>query len=331
LDKAVFPQVEIKMTVENVGSEESYDVGTTSTEAGGPRTSRFAMPPATTLRASGTSPIGVGSPAAPFDLNNMSRKTASLFALFQAMSAATAPSYRPPANPLDTPRVGGINESRVWVGQGLQQLGQEPNSHHCMREFVSKGTKEMIALGKIKEFCKAGLKDTGPKFSFSYEKEIQPLVPCIKAIQEHIEQCGLEGVFIIVTAAGTSINMFKYPALASIDIIQTWILDLTTHGVHNGIGGRHPICKFDAMNLSLSCKAIFNSCFLLLQDEINCMIPLPQDQSGPWVCYEVVQLVAILVPSEAVSFIIFLLRLRRMAYNSFPIVNQYYLRAFLWF
>jgi hypothetical protein len=152
----------------------------------------------------------------------------------------------------------------------------------------------MIALGKIKEFCKAGLKETGPKFSLSHEKEIQPLVPCIKAIQDHMEQCGLEGVFIIVTAVGTTINMFKYPAHASIDIIQTWILDLTTHGVHNGSGGRHPICKFDAMNLSLSGKAIFNSCSPLLQDEINRKLPLPQDRTSPWVYYEVVQLVATL-------------------------------------
>jgi hypothetical protein len=109
-----------------------------------------------------------------------------------------------------------------------------------------------------------------------------------------MEQCGLEGVFIIVPPAGTSINRFKFAALASIDIIQTWILDLTTHGVHNGIGGRHPICKFGAMNLSLSGKAILNSCSPLLQDEINRKIPLPQDQSGPRVYYEVVQLVATL-------------------------------------
>jgi hypothetical protein len=37
-----------------------------------------------------------------------------------------------------------------------------------------------------------------------------------------------------------------------------------------------------------------------------------------------------LVPSEDDSSIIFLLGLRRMAYNSFPIVSQYFLRAFLW-
>jgi hypothetical protein len=283
------------MTVETVGSEESSDVEATPTAAGSSRGSRFPMPPAVnTPRTGSTSPIGEGSPGTAFDLNNMSNETASLFAMFRAMAAATAHPYRPPANQLETPRVGGINKSGVWVGQGLQQLGQEPNSHHCMREFTSEGTKEMIALGKIKEFCKAGLKETGPKFSLSHEKEIQPLVPCIKAIQEHMEQCGLEGVFIIVTASGTPINMFKYPALASIDIIQTWILDLTTHGVHNGTGGRHPICKFDAMNLSLSGKAIFNSCSPLLQDEINRKLPSPQDQTGPRVYYEVVQLVATL-------------------------------------
>jgi hypothetical protein len=257
-------------TVEAVGSDESSDAGGgTPTAAGGPRTSRFPLPP--TPRTGGTSPSGAGSPGgtgdtspveedpagATFDLNNMSRETAGLFAMFRAMAAATAHPYRPPANQLDPPRVGGINKSGVWAGQGLQQLGLEPNSHHCMREFTSEGTKEMIALGKIKEFCKAGLKETGPKFSLSHEKDIQPLVLCIKAIQEHMEQCGLEGVFIIIMAAGTSINLFKYPALASIEIIKTWILDLTTLGLHNGCGGRHPICKFDAMNLSLSGKAIF--------------------------------------------------------------------------
>jgi hypothetical protein len=95
------------MTVESVGSEESADVGTTPTSADGPRTSRFPMPPATTPRAGGTSPIGAGSPGATFDVNNMSSKTAALFAMFQAMAAATAHLYRPPANQLD------IQESMV--------------------------------------------------------------------------------------------------------------------------------------------------------------------------------------------------------------------------
>jgi hypothetical protein len=54
-----------------------------------------------------------------------------------------------------------------------------------------------------------------------------------------------------------------------------------TYGVHNGICGPHPICKLDAMNFSLSSKAILNSCSSLLQDEINRKLPLPQDQSGP--------------------------------------------------
>jgi hypothetical protein len=171
------------MTVETVGSEESSEVGATPTAADGPRPSRFPLPP--TPRTGGTSPSGAGSPGGtgntspsgagslggPFDPNNMSSETASLFAMFRAMAAATAHPYRPPANQLATPRVGGINKSGVWVGQGLQQLGLEPNSHHCMREFASEGTKEMIALGKIKEFCKAGLKETGPKFSLSHEKD----------------------------------------------------------------------------------------------------------------------------------------------------------------
>jgi hypothetical protein len=80
------------MTVEIVDSEESADVGTTPTGVDGPRTSRFPMPPATTPQAGGTSPIGAGSPGATFDVKKMSSKTASLFAMFQAMAAATAHS-----------------------------------------------------------------------------------------------------------------------------------------------------------------------------------------------------------------------------------------------
>jgi hypothetical protein len=264
------------MTVETVGSEESSDVETTTpTAAGGTRASRFPMPPATTPRTGSTSPIGEGSPGAAFDLNNMSNETASLFAMFQAMAAATVHPYRPSANQLETPRVGGINKSGVWVGQGLQQLGQEPNSHHCRREFTSEGTKEMIALGKIKEFCKAGLKETGPKFSLSHEKEIQPSFLALRQSTNIWSSVALKEFSLLL-------QLLEPPSIcSSIRLLPVSI-------------GRHPVCKFDAMNLSLSGKAIFNSCSPLLQDEINRKLPLPQDQTGPRVYYEVVQLVAIL-------------------------------------
>jgi hypothetical protein len=232
----------------------------------------------------------------PFDLSNMTTDQETIFSLFQMMAAANAQAYKTPASAITAPRVGGVSKSGAWTGLGMSQAGEEPSSYYCMREFTSEGPKELAALGKIKEHCKAGLslKESGPLFSLSYEKETHPLVSCIKAMLKHIEECGMEGVFMIERMGCEPIHMFKNPAQASLKIINDWILDLTVNGVTDGKGGRHPLCPHDKTNLRTSGQALLNSCSLSLHDEVLRQVPDPKELTGPRVYYEIVQLVATL-------------------------------------
>jgi hypothetical protein len=112
---------------------------------------------------------------------------------------------------------------------------------------------------------------------------------------DHVEECGMEGVFIIIRLGQAPLHMFKKSAQASPALIATWIQDLTVNGVHNGQqGGRLPVCPHDEMNLNLSGTALLNSCTPSLRDEIHRKLPDYPDRSGPRVYYEVIQLVATL-------------------------------------
>jgi hypothetical protein len=100
----------------------------------------------------------------------------------------------------------------------------------------------------------------------------------------------MEGVFIItqLRQAPFLTHMFKNPAQASPNFIETWIQDLTVRGVHNDQGGRLPICPHNALNLSLSGKVFLNSCSQSLHDEVHRKLLDERDRSGPCVYYEVI-------------------------------------------
>ena len=114
------------------------------------------------------------------------------------MTEANARAYKSQATHLTKPRVGGVDSSGVWTGLGLLEAGEEPNSYFCMREFPTQGTKELTALGKIQEHCKSGMKESGILFALSHEKDVKPLILCIKTMLQQLEECGLEGVFMII-------------------------------------------------------------------------------------------------------------------------------------
>jgi hypothetical protein len=132
------------------------------------------------------------------------------FRMMAEDSLHASKSYGPT---LTSPRVGGIDHNGVWTGLGMLEAGEEPNSHNCMRAFTTRGTKELTALGKIHEYCKAGIVDKDVLFALSHEKEVKPLILCIKTLLERIEQCGLEGVFMIVRPTSRDpLHMLKTPA-----------------------------------------------------------------------------------------------------------------------
>ena len=271
-------------------SDESIDHDAASGTMRSPR--GFLLPPNMGARANqddpdeaGTAPVQV--PA--FDFNSLSPEQ-QMFLLHQAMTAGLSR----PVRKLTAPRFGGLDDTGVWTGHGLNdgQVNPEPRTYHCYREFLDTGTKSKYSLGKIREDCMEGLKEKGPHFSLTHEKEAEALIPCIKAAMRFMETNGMDGVFLIVLPSGTTINMFETPALASIDVVKTWVQDLTVDGVHDGRGRRLRVCKYDSVNLSLSGFALLNTCSTLLHDEIVRLIPKQNERTGPRVYYEIIQKMA---------------------------------------
>jgi hypothetical protein len=93
------------------------------------------------------------------------------------------------------------------------------------------------------------------------------VVTVIRSLQEYLKTHGLDPVFNIVTATET-IDMLEHPSLLTKPLIETWLKDLKTDGVHNGQGclmGSTTVKVVDLVGLyfgvylSLSFTAIFYS------------------------------------------------------------------------
>jgi hypothetical protein len=240
------------------------------------------------------SPFGFALPP-NIDQDALSSHEQRKYREFLMMAEANARALRSLGPALDPPRVGGVDANGVWTGQGLLEEGMDPTSYYCLRAFQTQGTKEVTALGKIHEHCKEGMKESGLKFAMAHEKDVQPLVLCIKTFLECTVQCGLEGVYIMITKNAEPLHMLKTPARVTRPMVQAWIKDLTVNGVWDPeTGKRHTVCKYDLMNLRLSGLAVMNSCSQPLKDALIREIPDPKDRTGPRVYLEIIQLVATL-------------------------------------
>ena len=162
-----------------------------------------------------------------------------------------------PAVPtIAAPRVGGTDDTGAWTGKGS---GGGPKSGNCYRQFKTSTINDHKARAPIEAVCRAGLKP--PRiFCQSDESEAKMTIPTIVALQAYAIEHGLESVFCIVQDDGTEINMLETPGLVNLDMVKTWVTDLTVDGVHDGNGGRHAVCPYDRMNLTWSGAAVLNSC-----------------------------------------------------------------------
>jgi hypothetical protein len=201
---------------------------------------------------------------------------------------APAPVVAPVVNP---PRVGGRNHQGFWTGHGLNNEGNSPRTLLCMRYLFKNGLKELNAIGEIELKASKGLKSIpdSPKFSMSSEKDADKVHKCIRQLELFCEQHGLEGVFHIVKPDGTTLNMFKRPALANKTIVLKWIEDLTVNGVYQTTTTRLPLCQFDKICLQLSGQAVLNSCSPDMRETIDRLFPDMKDHQGPRLFVEILQ------------------------------------------
>jgi hypothetical protein len=110
------------------------------------------------------------------------------------------------------------------------------------------------------------------------------IVNSIRALEDHIILCGMEGAFNIIIGGHsglTTLNMLQRPGRVTAAIVDAWCeasLDTGVPRVQSP--GYHPICPHDRTNLLWSAEAVLNSCTEILRQDLKLVIP-PEDRTGP--------------------------------------------------
>lgn len=130
------------------------------------------------------------------------------------------------------------------------------------------------AMKSIQETCRSGQSDENLMFCTQHEPNAKRIVLSLRAMEKLFIEREMEGVFIIKTEDGKSINVFQEPGLiTSMELVDKWCDDLTTKGVWNDNGkSRLLVCPHDLTNLTWSCAALIDSCTESLEDGIAAKI-----------------------------------------------------------
>ena len=165
-----------------------------------------------------------------------------------------------------------------------------PRSKDCMRKFRMDPSKNYQQMSLVETECRKGLGDTGKSlFCMTDEPDAKHIVTTLQNMEEDLQMKGLEGVFIIIKSDGSQINMLKQPGMYTEKDMRTWIKDLTEDGVHDGKGGRLPVCSYDITNLDWGYDAIKNSQSTMMgKHQQNTLKAI--DYHGPGILFAVTQL-----------------------------------------
>ncbi len=199
----------------------------------------LAHTPAPTVDTNTPAAALPGPPSTESLLSQLTPDQLSMIAVLKALNITG--NQGTPRNVLTKPRVGGTTNLGVWTGLGFNDDGLVPRTRDCMRAYYRSTIKEETTLASIHDNCMKGL--VTYKFCLTHERDAHKLYPCVKELQHAMRNGGMEGVFLIVKADGSTIDLFKRPALANEKMIKQWITDLTVNGVHDGHGGRLPVCE----------------------------------------------------------------------------------------
>jgi len=205
--------------------------------------------------------------------------------LLKTMGSSRPPYTRPP---LVKPRVGNIDITGVWTGNGASDLMEEPTSTYCMRTFDADTNKNHQQLAPVQDRCKQGLRDS-PELLFCMpdEPNAGTIVRSIQALEDHLTLCGMEGVFTLIQATPSgleTLNMLQSPGRVTTEIVDAWCKAVMTDGIprveDDGSLGLHPICPHDRTNMLWSAAAVLNSCTETLRQDLKLLIP-PTVRTGP--------------------------------------------------
>lgn len=199
--------------------------------------------------------IGVANSDGSFTLS--AKALMDLLMASKTPATLSNPTYPSP----QVPRVGGVNRLGAWTGLGTLDEGQDPRSPNCMRAFQADPLKEHQALKPVVEACIEGITEDNMQFCLSNEPNADRICMCIRNIEANFQDLGMEPIYDISLKRGETINMLQEPGLLTDDIVDTWIKDLTIIGVWDPVNNaRLPACEYDLRNMTMSGKALLNSC-----------------------------------------------------------------------
>ena len=234
------------------------------------------------------------SPAGVIDNNALAQilltmqvQGSAIESLLQAAGKRSVPQFV-------KPRVGGIDTTGVWTGQGSKGDCDVPRSDWCYRDsFSSCPIKASDFMSKKREYIKGGLPKSGSPLLFSSPEEpnSDQFVAVLRALEELVTETGQDGIYTITFKDETTINMFQEPGLVSPEILDKWIDDLTNKGAYgqdptSGNWVRLPVCDFDNKCLAISEGQILNSCTEGLKQRIRDALATGTG-NGPRALYEV--------------------------------------------
>ena len=160
------------------------------------------MPSKPTTRSSATktprstyprpSPIMTQAPSPPATpTSNVVLSTDQLQQLLQAVSNSNTTTIHKQPN-LATPRIGGTASDIVWTGKGHGDLGIDPRSNLCARDFKYGGMKTYQAINHIEEKCKKGLQEKNTLiFGLSGEPNHDKGALSIRELHDLFKEVGL--------------------------------------------------------------------------------------------------------------------------------------------
>ena len=183
------------------------------------------------------------------------------------------------------PRVGGSDDDGVWTGLGLNEEGLEPCSTTCYRAYYDSDLKASRAAKDNDKQAQLGLRAQSKNLFCRSTEGNTNGASVLKDLHMLMQEHGFEGVFIIRTRSGATINMFKTPGLVTENMIANWVADLLQRGVWDDNGYRRlPLCPWDMLICKLAFRTIINSCSdALRQDFIDRTDP--EKRVGPWTLF----------------------------------------------
>jgi hypothetical protein len=216
--------------------------------------------------------------------------------MFSAMlTAQSAAKVKSSSIQIVCPRVGGVDESGAWCGEGADGTGQAPVSAYCYRDFTfSDPSKRHSEATKVEKVCMEGLKSS-PQYHFTMNTESDPnslstssITDCLKEFETFAINTGMEGSFIIHTRNGDRINMFTDLGSLDEDVMSKWVHDLQ-HGVTTASGTVLPVCKQDQNNNRRSAQALLSSSSDQMRKHIRRTILEPGEMIGPSILWVIIQ------------------------------------------